>query len=154
MFDFFKRNVDNRIYAPVKGICMDITECSDKTFANKLMGDGFIIQPKEDMICSPCDGKLTMIFPTKHAFGLKMKNEQEILVHIGINTVNLNGEYFELIAKQNEQIKKGTPIVKCNFKKMIELGYEIPVMVIVTGKHETIKNKINELVSTSDVIIE
>lgn len=153
MFDFLKKK-DNTICMPIKGKCLDISECKDKTFSDKLMGDGFMVEPEGNIICSPCDGELTMIFPTKHAFGLKMSSGTEILVHIGIDTVNLNGQYFEALSSVNKKVKKSTPIIKCDMDKIKESGYDPSVLVIMSGRQDVKKKHLNEMMDVGDIIIE
>lgn len=154
MFNFFKKNNDNNIYAPVKGKCLDISDCKDEMFANKVMGDGFLIEPMENIVCSPCDGVLTMIFPTKHAFGVKMENGTEVLVHIGINTVDLNGKYFEELVKENQKVKAGLPIIKCDFYSIKKENYVSSVLVVLTNQSHANKDHIGELVDCKERIIE
>lgn len=123
------------------------------TFSNKLLGDGFMISSKEEVVCSPCDGVLTMVFPTKHAFGIKIDEDNEVLVHIGIDTVELKGEGFEQLVEENKIIKKGMPIIKYDLNKIEEKGYDTSVIVILVGKQNINKNHINEFVNKSNVII-
>ena len=94
----------------VDGEVVDISESCDNIFAQKMMGDGLMIKPQHGLICSPCDAVVTMIFPTKHAIGLRLNNGCEILLHFGVNTVSLNGEGFELLVKQDQTIGLGEPI--------------------------------------------
>lgn len=152
IFDLFKS--DENIYPPVRGKCIDIEECSDITFSKKIMGDGFIIEPYERTICAPCDGKLTMIFPTMHAFGVKMNNGHEILVHIGINSVNLAGEGFKQLVEQGRKVKKGTPIIEVDFDLLTEEKIDNSVITIVIGNKEVKKNHLGEFVEKSSVIVE
>lgn len=154
MFNFFKKDINKDICAPVKGKCVDIIECSDITFSKKLLGDGFIIIPKDDLICSPCDGIIDMFFPTKHSFGIKMKNKNNIIVHIGIDTVELNGEGFETLCHVGEKVKKGFPIIRVDFQLLKEKGYDNSVIVIVEGNQHIEKNHLNEYVEQGDTIIE
>ena len=151
IFDFLKR--DNNIYAPVKGKCLDIIECEDMVFSSKMMGDGFMILPEEDIICSPANGIVTMIFPTAHAFGIKLNNEQELLIHIGINTVELNGKYFEILGRINQKVKKGDPIIKVNIKEINKLGYNTNIMVACVNQKDVHKKHLNEFVTVDDIII-
>lgn len=144
---------NNDIYAPVCGTCLDITQCSDNTFSNCLIGDGFMIDPQSDYVCAPCDGIVSMIFPTKHAFGIKTVKGDELLIHIGIETVNLKGDGFTFLSQLNKKIKKGEKIMKCNFAQMRGKGYEVPVIVLVTGKQELEKRNIGCEVTTDDMII-
>lgn len=153
MFEFFRKKSDNKICAPMNGICLDITECADTVFSGKAMGDGFMMDSEDDVICSPCDGELKMIFPTGHAFGVAMSNGTEVLVHIGLETVNLKGKHFEILASVNSRVKKGTPIIRVEHNELKKLGYDTSVLVIVTGKESVDKMHLNEAVNTGDVII-
>jgi len=150
----FWQKSDNGIGAPVNGICEDIVKCKDLTFSKKLLGDGFLIHPVEDIICSPCDGVLSMVFPTRHAFGIKTNDGREILVHIGIDTVNLNGECFKQLKQINSKVKRGTPVVSADVSRITELGYDPSVMVVLTNSGCSDKKRIGETVQTGDIIIE
>lgn len=152
MFEFFKKK-DCNVYAPVAGTCKDITCCSDNVFAEKMVGDGFLIEPEDDVIASPCDGEITMIFPTLHAFGITTADDKEILVHIGVNTVELNGKHFQKLCEEKKKVKKGDPIVSAKINEIKALGYDISVMVIFTNGKEITKNHLNEKVTTKDVIV-
>lgn len=149
----FKKVSNNNIYAPVSGFCADITKIDDEMFAGKMLGDGFLIIPESDTVCSPCSGKLTMLFPTLHAFGITMDNGQEILVHIGINTVELNGKYFEKLCDVNKHVSAGTPVIKYDFNKVVEAGYDPNVLVIVVNNKDVIKENLNSSVRVGDLII-
>ena len=154
LFNFLKKEIDNNIYSPVNGFCVDITKCKDETFSSKLVGDGFAVVSEEDEICSPCDGVVEMIFPTLHAFGIKKENGDEVLVHIGIDTVKLNGKHFKQLCDPQKKVKKGTPIIKFDNQAIKSLGYDTSVMIVVTGKNNLKKNHLDENVSKKDIIIE
>lgn len=126
-------NIANTISAPCDGELIDITEVKDKTFSSKLMGDGFAVIPSNTTVCSPCKGKLTMLFHTKHAFCIKMDDGTEVLVHIGIDTVNLNGAGFNALKKINDKVKEGTPIIEFDPDKLKE--FDKSIMVIITNTH-------------------
>jgi glucose PTS system EIICBA or EIICB component len=98
--------------SPIKGEIKPITEVPDQVFAGKMMGDGFAIIPIEGTVVSPVDGKIANLFPTKHAIGIMSDNGREILIHVGIDTVNLIGQGFETLVSENDQIKKGQPLLK------------------------------------------
>jgi PTS system D-glucosamine-specific IIC component len=98
--------------SPVKGEIREITEVPDPVFAEKMMGDGFAIIPSEGTIVSPVDGKIVNLFPTKHAINIMSDSGREILIHVGIDTVNLKGRGFEILVKENARIKIGQPILK------------------------------------------
>ena len=151
---FKKKKINKNIYAPINGKCIDISEVKDNTFASKVMGDGFAVEPISDIVSSPCDGEITMIFPTKHAFGIKMQDDKEVLVHIGIDTVNLKGKGFTALRNKNDKVKAGDSIIKLD-KSMIEKEYDLTVMVIITAnnKENAIKRNLNEVVKTNELIM-
>ncbi|MCM2591488.1 glucose-specific PTS transporter subunit IIBC [Rossellomorea marisflavi] len=101
-----------RFVAPITGELKDITEVPDQVFSGKMMGDGFAILPEEGMIVSPVDGKIVNVFPTKHALGIESKGGREILIHVGIDTVKLQGEGFEALVKEGDQVEAGQPLLK------------------------------------------
>ena len=150
---FFKKN-KIEIVSPVSGVVKDISDCHDAIFSNKLLGSGFIVEPKENTICSPCDGRVTMIYPTLHAFGIKTKNDDEILVHIGIETVNLNRKYFKQIALLNAKVKKGDPVIDADINSLKEKGYDPTIVVILFKKGDIENKKINQEVNVGDLICE
>ena len=101
-----------RFVSPITGELKDITEVPDQVFSGKMMGDGFAILPEEGMIVSPVDGKIVNVFPTKHALGIESKGGREILIHVGIDTVKLQGEGFEALVKEGDQVEAGQPLLK------------------------------------------
>ena len=141
MFGFFKNKNENVIYAPVKGTCIDITEVDDIGFSSKMMGDGVAIVPIEGIVTAPCDGKISMIFDTGHAFGMEANNGAEILIHIGIDTVNLNGEGFEILKKPGQKVKRGEPVIRFDLEKVKKL-YDTATMVIMTNGKNFVKTAV------------
>ncbi len=146
---------DKNIYAPVDGKCMDVGDVEDEIFASKILGDGFAVCPEGDIIAAPCDGVIHRIFPTKHAFCVKMDDGKEILVHIGIDTVQLNGEGFVVLKKVNERVKAGEPVVKIDKEFIESQGYDVMTMVIISENpgDQIAKQKLNQRVSCRDLII-
>lgn len=98
--------------APIKGEIKSITEVPDAVFSGKMMGDGFAIVPAEGTVVSPVDGKIVNMFPTKHAIGILSDSGREILIHVGIDTVNLKGQGFEALVAENDRVKAGQPLLK------------------------------------------
>lgn len=134
MFEFLKKKeTDNNIYAPVSGVCIDITQVKDVVFSKKMMGDGFAIIPDSCSIKAPADGKIKMLFPTKHAFGLEMSNGQELLVHIGIDTVELNGEGFNSYCKAGDKVQKGDKVITFDKSLLDRNDLDMTTMIIVTN---------------------
>ncbi|MFQ3546018.1 N-acetylglucosamine-specific PTS transporter subunit IIBC [Halobacillus rhizosphaerae] len=103
---------------PIEGQVLPLTEVPDQVFAEQMMGPGFAIDPIGDTICSPVDGKVVQVFPTKHAIGLELANGIEILIHIGLDTVKLNGEGFETLVEADQTIKQGDPLIRAQFNEI------------------------------------
>lgn len=121
------------LIAPVKGRTIPLSEVPDPVFAEKMAGDGVAIEPTGDMVVAPADGELTLVFKTKHAFALTLATGAEILVHIGIDTVSLNGEGFEQLAEQGTQVKAGTPIIKIDRDFIKSKGLSLITPVLITN---------------------
>lgn len=135
-----KRNVEGKtttenesLAAPMKGTVASITECPDPTFASKAMGDGFVVFPEDGKFYTPANAEVTMTFPTKHAFGLMTNDGTEILVHIGLDTVELNGEPFTMHVKKGDKVKKGQLLVDVDLKAIEAAGKETATAVIITN---------------------
>jgi sugar PTS system EIIA component len=131
MFGFFKKNY--KLVAPVDGKVIDLSKVPDQVFAEKMAGDGVAIEPTGDTIVAPADGKVSMIFKTNHAFGINLTNGAEILVHIGLDTVALEGAGFERIAEEGQDVKAGEPIVRINREEIISKGYSLITPVLITN---------------------
>ena len=122
-----------KINSPVSGEALPITESDDPVFASKALGEGVIILPNDEVITAPFNGKIATIFPTRHAIGLVSDSGCELLIHIGINTVELNGKFFESFVKQGDHVKAGQKLIHFD-KENIELaGYSSQVIVAVTN---------------------
>lgn len=136
MFGFFKKNKRNSslsFVAPVTGKTIDLSDIPDPVFAQKMAGDGLGIDSTGDIIVAPCDGDLTLVFKTKHAFAMTLENDIEILVHIGIETVSLNGEGFEQLVEQGTTVKAGTPIIKIDREFIKSKGLSLVTPVLITN---------------------
>lgn len=98
--------------APVTGDLKDISQTPDEAFASKMVGDGLVIFPTENILYAPCDGDVTLVFPTKHAIGLTSKKGTEILIHVGIDTVSLDGQGFDVFVKTGDSVKQGDRLME------------------------------------------
>lgn len=114
---------------PVEGKKIDITEVKDTLFSQKLLGDGFAVIPCDDNILSPVDGEVLTITPTKHAVGLKASDGTQILIHIGIDTMKLNGEHFESFVSAGDIVSKGQKLVTFDHKAVAAKGFDTSVIV-------------------------
>lgn len=119
--------------APVSGKIIPLDAVADPTFAQKILGDGFAVEPAEDMIKSPVDGEVELMYDTGHAVGLKAADGKEILIHIGIDTVELDGKGFTPMAGTGQKVKKGDELVKVSFEELRKAGKDVTVMVIFTS---------------------
>lgn len=122
--------------SPLSGKLLDMSDVPDEVFSKKMMGDGFAIEPENGEVVSPVDGKVTTIFPTKHAIGIVADNGREILIHFGIDTVNLKGEGLEVLVKQGNTIKMGQPILSVDINKVKDKVPSIITPVIFTNLSE------------------
>lgn len=123
----------NTVYAPIKGEVVPLSEIPDKTFASGMLGDGCGINPSEGLASAPFNGTVTAIFDTKHAIGLLSDDGIEMVIHIGINTVELNGEPFEVLVSNGDTVKAGQPLVKFDMDAIKSKGYPLTTPVIVTN---------------------
>ena len=134
MLGFFKgKSKDNIIYSPCKGKVVPITEVSDPTFSEKVLGDGFAVIPSEGKIYAPADGEISMVFDTLHAVTMTTSQGTELLIHIGLDTVQLEGKFFEAKVEAGQRVKKGDLLIRCELEKIQEAGYQTITPVIVTN---------------------
>lgn len=126
----------NEIGAYADGELIPIEEVSDATFAQKVLGDGMVIIPDNGNVYAPFDAEVAMVTDTGHAIGLTDKNGNQFLIHIGIDTVNLNGKYFQLQVTTGDQVKMGDILAINNLDKIKEEGYDMSVLLIATDINE------------------
>ena len=131
------KSVDLNVSSPVDGTVKALTDSSDAVFAQETMGKGCLIIPDNGNVYAPVDGTVATLFPTKHAIGLVSNDGVEILIHIGIDTVNLEGKYFQAQIKQGDKVKKGQLLVTFDKEAIEKEGYatEIPVVITNTNNY-------------------
>lgn len=139
----------------IKGEMINIEEVNDLVFSGKIMGEGVAFIPENGIIASPIDGTIEVAFPTGHAIGIRSSSNIEILIHVGINTVELNGEHFEILVKQGETVKRGQELIKFDLEKIKEKGYDTTTMMIITNSGEFNNVNIDEYrhVSSDDRVM-
>jgi PTS system beta-glucosides-specific IIC component len=123
---------DDEIIAIADGNMIPLADVKDEAFASKALGDGVAFELSNGFVTAPANGELSVLFPTGHAFGITTKEGVEILVHIGIDTVNLKGEGFDVLAKQGDNVRAGQPIVKVDMDLIKKKGYDLTTMLIIT----------------------
>lgn len=131
------------LISPIKGEVKDISESSDETFASKVMGDGILVNPSEEIFVAPADAKVELVFPTKHAIGLSLKDGSQILMHCGINTVSMNGEGFEVYVEEGQEVKQGDKLIKMDLEKVKQAGHSTQTLMIVNELPDGRKVEVN-----------
>lgn len=120
------------IGAITDGEIVDLTEVPDPVFAQKMMGEGYGIHSTTGTFVAPCDGEVTLVFPTKHAIGFKSERGDEILLHVGLDTVSLNGEGFEVFVAQGDKVKKGDKISQADLAFIESKGLKTVTPCVVS----------------------
>lgn len=137
------------IAAPVSGRAVPMSEVSDPTFSQEILGKGAAIIPSEGKVLAPADGIITMVFDTKHALSIQTENGAELIIHIGLDTVQLKGQFFEAHVNAGDKVKKGDLLLDFDIDKIKEAGYDVitPLIVCNTPKFPKM-----ECISGADVI--
>ena len=126
----------HKLYSPFQGVLKPITEALDEAFASKAMGDGYLVMPENGTVVAPEDGEVMFVFPSKHAIGLKAADGTEYLLHIGVDTVKLNGEGFTVFVSDGQKIKKGDKLMEFDPAYIREHAVSDACIVIFTGLTE------------------
>ncbi|MBC2255772.1 PTS beta-glucoside transporter subunit IIBCA [Listeria ivanovii] len=125
--------LDETIYSPLQGELMALNDVKDEVFSGGIMGAGVAILPTSGEICAPFDGTVLSVFKTKHAIGLISKQGVELLIHVGLDTVNLNGHFFDIKVSESEEVKKGDLLGTFDLNEIKKAGYDATTPVIVTN---------------------
>ncbi len=133
------------IVSPVTGEAADLSEAPDEAFAGRMMGDGAIVIPERGDVCAPADGEVTFVFDTKHAIGFTTASGTELLLHMGIDTVKLEGQGFEVLVRDGDKVKKGEPLMKMDLAFLKEHAPSLASPVLCTALSD--RQKIRLLVS-------
>ncbi len=130
---FFKKNKEIQVLSPMNGEIIEMTEVPDPAFSQKMLGDGFAVKPTDGSVKAPVSGKLVQIFPTNHAFAVVTDEGLEVLVHIGIDTVELKGDGFKRITEPGGEVKAGDVIVEVDLAYLEEKGKPSVTPVVFTN---------------------
>ncbi|MCT7681628.1 MAG: PTS glucose transporter subunit IIA, partial [Lactobacillus crispatus] len=115
------------------GELIPLSEVKDEVFSTKAMGDGAAIRPSEGVLRAPANGHVVLVFPTGHAIGMHTDDGAEVLMHIGMDTVNLNGKGFETLVKKDQVVKAGDPLVKFDIEAIKKAGYDVTTPIVITN---------------------
>ena len=156
MLGFLKgKSKGNIIYSPCNGKVVPLSEVSDPTFAEKILGDGFAVIPSEGKIYAPADGEVTMVFDTLHAITITSTQGTELLIHIGLDTITLKGEPFTAHVVAGDKVKKGDLLMDVDLDKIKAAGLEIitPVLICNTDEYAKIDLQKEGNVSLDDAVL-
>ncbi len=155
MFDFLKKKKEPEVATTPEvyrsfgtGKVVELSEVPDQVFAQKMMGDGFAIELTDGKVVAPASGEIILVFPTGHAFGLKTADGVEILLHLGIDTVELNGEGFASKVKQGDHVKQGDILTEMDLESIKNNGKSVVSPMIFTSGQEINLLKANQEVTT------
>lgn len=143
------------IYSPIIGKAVSLSETGDEAFSSRALGEGIAIIPEEGKVYSPVDGTISSLFPTKHAIGITSDLGGEILIHVGIDTVNLEGKYFKNLVEENQKVKQGELLIEFDIPEIEKAGYKTITPVIVVNSDEMEVNilKENTKINLNDKIL-
>ena len=144
------------IYAPIAGKAVAITEVPDPTFAEGMLGNGIAIEPTEGKVYAPCDATVDMMFTTGHAVSLVTDFGAEVLIHVGLETVGLEGKPFKVHAANGDKVKKGQLLIEVDLEAVKAAGLPTitPVLICNTDDYPTFKTFVGKDVTNDDVVIE
>ena len=135
MFGLFKAK-KQIVISPADGDVVELSEVPDEVFSEKMAGDGIAIFPRSNTFVAPVSGTITKIFSTNHAFSIKTKSGLEVLVHIGLDTVALNGEGFKRLAKEGDTVSAGKPIISADLDFIEAQGKKIVTPIVINHEKE------------------
>ena len=128
-----KKTEIQTLYSPLNGQAIPLAEVKDETFAGEVLGKGMAVIPSEGVVKAPCDAEVSMVFDTKHAIGLTTESGIELLIHVGLNTVELEGKYYTVHVNDGDKVKKGQTLITFEMDKIKDAGYDVTTPMIVTN---------------------
>lgn len=120
------------ISSPITGIAFELSATPDEAFADGMMGDGVMVVPEDDIVYAPEDGEVSFVFETKHALGFETDSGMNLLIHVGIDTVTLNGRGFEALVVNGQRVKKGEPMIRLDLKYINKYASSIATPILCT----------------------
>lgn len=147
---------DSLLISPAEGMAIPMSQVKDETFASEMLGKGIAVIPSRGEVQAPCDGVVQTIFHTKHAVGLLADSGAELLIHIGVNTVELQGKYYTAYVKEGDRVKAGQRLISFDIEKIKEAGYDVttPLIVTNTDDYQEIKTLKTGSVNQKDRVLE
>ena len=153
----FAKSEDNKnaLYAPMAGQAVALSEVPDPAFSGGMLGDGIAVIPSAGEVLAPCDATVDMMFATGHAVSLVADNGAEILIHVGLDTVTLNGAPFRIMVESGQKVKKGDVLMTADLEAIKAAGLDpiTPMLVCNSGDYTTFKTTAGKAVTNADVVI-
>lgn len=145
----------DEICAPVAGEAIPVSQVSDPTFSEEMLGKGVAIRPTEGRVVAPCDATVDMMFDTGHAVSLVCDNGAEVLIHIGLDTVALKGKHYTVHAKNGDKVKKGQLLIEFDMAAIAADGYDTvtPVVICNSGDYKTVEAVTGKTVAAGEAVI-
>lgn len=149
MFNFLKKNDVEILYAPFNGKSISLQQVPDPVFSSKMMGEGIAFELTDGILYSPCDGTIMLVANTLHAYGFKTNLGTEILIHIGLDSVNLCGKGFEFFLKEGDKVKKGDKVAKVDLDYLKKNNINSITPMVITSHNKEISEKLEPNVSVT-----
>ena len=127
---------ENNLVTPINGQIVPLSEVDDPIFAEEMMGQGIAIKPSDTTVYAPSDGVISMVAPSKHAVGITTADGIEMLIHVGLDTVKMEGQGFKLLVAENDTVAKNQPVLEFDKKLIEDSGYTSIVPFIITNSSE------------------
>lgn len=134
--NIFAKDSGIDIGAPVAGTLISITEVNDPAFSGEILGKGVAVIPSGTQICAPVDGTVSTVFPTGHAAAMTSKEGVEVLIHVGLDTVKLEGKHFTIHASEGQEVKKGDLLLEADIEQIKAEGYDITTPIVICNSDE------------------
>ena len=131
-----KMEIGSKVYSPLIGEAVPLSEVNDPVFAEEMMGKGAAIKPMEGQVFAPCDGEVITVFRTLHAITIKSDSGAEMIIHVGLETVGLNGKHFEAHVTDGSKIKKGDLLLTFDLDQIKAAGYDTITPIVITNSAE------------------
>ncbi|MDE7188505.1 MAG: PTS glucose transporter subunit IIA [Lachnospiraceae bacterium] len=153
--NLFGKDNGIEIAAPVSGRLVGIGEVNDPTFSEEILGKGVALIPSDGRVCAPADGTVATVFPTGHAAAITSDSGAEILIHVGLDTVKLNGQHFTVHAKEGQKVSRGDLLLEADIEQIKAEGYDIitPVVICNTDEFSGFRMADSGQVSQGDVVL-
>lgn len=151
-----KKEVGGKLCAMAHGVCIDLSEVEDEVFSSKMMGEGIAIIPSSGVLYAPCDGEIVVVMEdSKHAVGIRNGDNVEVLLHIGLETIQLNGKGFTLQCKVGQHVEVGDVLIQFDQTLLHEQGIKDTIMMVVVNDngYQITNNMIGEQVCAKDACV-